>query len=142
MPDTFHPPTTRRESNLQCDSEVIDGNIPLTLAVTNFYRQTGKKSALMALHERMTNIDERIQSVVARQERILRNVLEKIAEPAQPSGLCVTRDHFSMLNELFDATLRLQSELDRYRLYCNRLIDVEDERNSLGLYQGPFRASD
>lgn len=102
----------------------------------------------MGLYERMTTIDERIHTIVSRQECLLREIVEKLIGHSckafsfnvfnNNSNHCLShlfnnRKQFEMLNEMFQATISLKSELDRYRLCCNRLIVIEDERNALGL---------
>lgn len=99
----------------------------------------------MSLYERMTAIDGQIQVIVSRQECLLLEIVEKvIGQSFKGANIhtlnnksCLTqifsnREQFEMLNEIFHATISLKNELDRYRLCCNRLIVVEDERNALG----------
>lgn len=103
------------------------------------------KSRLMSLYERMTGIEEPIQKIIARQEWLLKEMVEKFVEntfsgsfqicgtQSLLSQLFFNKQHVDMLNEIFHATVSLQSELERYRLCCNKLIAIEDERNALGL---------
>lgn len=98
----------------------------------------------MSLYERMTVIDQQIQSIVSRQECLLREMIEKLIGHTFKSDnndslsqVLSSRQQFKMLNDMFHATASLQSELERYRLCCNRLIVIEDERNQLGWYDPP-----
>lgn len=99
----------------------------------------------MSLHERMANIDARIFAIVERQEILLAEVVDKLLRCSKnevdrqkfESGCCLSQmfpsvNQFDMFNEMFNATLSLRADLDRYRLCCNRLLVIEDERNTLG----------
>lgn len=98
----------------------------------------------MNLYERMANTDERIQNVIKRQEYLLKEIVEKfIGIMFQEdfnvfnNKICLpqfiyNKQHFDLLNDIFHSTIELKSEMERYRLCCNRLISIEDERNALG----------
>lgn len=98
----------------------------------------------MKLYERMATTDEQIQNVIERQEYLLQEIVDKFIGITFKEDcnllnnkICLpqvffSKRHFDMLNDIFHATVDLKSELDRYGLCCNRLIVIEDERNTLG----------
>lgn len=102
------------------------------------------KSRLMNLYERMTAIEEQIQNMICRQEFILKEIFEKFIGRTCMTNFTIchkedtisqpfsNKQQFEMLNEMLNATVSLSGELDRYRLCCNKLIVIEDERNALG----------
>lgn len=89
----------------------------------------------MNLYDRMTTIDKKIEKIVLQQEYLLKEVVNNFIGMNNKfciSQLFLTQQHFEILNQIFHGTVNLKSELDRYRLCCNKLILIEDERNTLG----------
>lgn len=129
---------------LQCCSEALEGNMGVKIAMTNFNKKMGIKSNALCLYERMCYIDERISSSLDDQEFILRKIVNKLCElvrhangniefKVQFSNFITDPFHIELFNKLLNATINLRKKLDTFRICCNRLITIEDERNAIGL---------
>lgn len=91
----------------------------------------------------MSDIDERIRAILHRQEGVLGEFLDHVFTEASNASEMVKFDkclssylhdrrQIEFFERIFTSTVSLKKELDRFRLCCNRLIIIEDERNSLG----------
>lgn len=126
----------------QCNPLVIDENIPISLAVNRFYFRVGIKSRIVVLHERMCKIDGRIHNLLHIQECLLRRVVEKMFQMMkkekgltiqfQIRNMMTKPEYLSLFNNLVNASLGLKKNLDTFRICCDRLLIIEEERNSIG----------
>lgn len=94
----------------------------------------------------MVNVEKRILRLVEQQEDMVRIIVNKFTVFAKgsynyeglvnyvSSNLERTNYEFEVLAKIFDTTTKLRKELETFRTCCNRLILIEDERNSLGLF--------
>lgn len=114
------------------------------MAMCKFYKDSGMKSPLRVVFEQMFDIENRLHSVLTQQENMVQIILDKVVKFArncvigeeiekQLSYFLKYFSQFDVFNEILSSTKNLHNELDSLRIYCNRLIIIEDERNALGI---------
>lgn len=124
-----------------CSPENLEDNLPIVLSLEHFRKENGMKSNLFRLYEYMEGLDEKLHKSLNCQEYILRKIIEEfciamkkqskvkinfnVSQPNQ-QNICV-----DLFNNLLDATVSLRKKLDSFRICCNRLLLIEDERNNL-----------
>ncbi|KAF2890679.1 hypothetical protein ILUMI_15494 [Ignelater luminosus] len=111
--------------------------------MNKFCKQTGIKSKIMNLHARMVDIEKRIIRMTLQQEDMIREIVTKLIAFVKNSNdgennvlsflaqLNNESGQLETLARILAATNKLRKELDTFRTCCNRLIVIEDERNSL-----------
>ncbi|KAL3285428.1 hypothetical protein HHI36_019530 [Cryptolaemus montrouzieri] len=129
------------ELSKTCSSQVTEENLPVTLAVNRFYRQMGFKSRIINLYDRMCNIDGRISNMLQIQECFLKKVISKICDMVRKGNrvdiqfnlrrLTLNSEYMEMFNNLLNANIGLKKNLDTFRICCDRLIIIEEERNMI-----------
>lgn len=100
----------------------------------------------MNLHERMLCMEKNILNVAQEQEEMVHGIVTKIAEFSKhdSTAACNPKLFLSKLNDndekvdnlakILGSTIKLRKELDVFKTCCNRLVIIEDERNSLGSF--------
>lgn len=132
-------------ARLQCVPHETEENLQLNLAMNKFCKQSGLKSKIMNLHARMVDMEKRIIRMTLQQEDMISEIVTKLIEFVKNSNDVENNNVLSFLAQLnnesgqletlakiLTATNKLRKELDTFRTCCNRLIVIEDERNSLG----------
>ncbi|KAK9891339.1 hypothetical protein WA026_014581 [Henosepilachna vigintioctopunctata] len=122
-----------------CHPQSVDDNLPVTLAVNRFNKQSGHKSKIINLYDRMCCIDGRISGLLQVQECFLRKLIGKICEFAKNGSeidvqlnyrkMLTNPEYMNIFNNLIHANIGLKKSLDTFRICCDRLIVVEEERN-------------
>ncbi|KAG5894711.1 hypothetical protein JTB14_034759 [Gonioctena quinquepunctata] len=123
-----------------CSNGLLDENIPIVLAMGRFRKECGMKSNVHNLYEHMRCIDEKLVSTLRVQEFILRKIVKKLFQFLKnpnrkmqiklECGRLFQNDFcLDLFNRVLEATLILKRKLESFRICCNRLIVIEDERN-------------
>ncbi|XP_045464858.1 unconventional myosin-XVIIIa-like isoform X2 [Harmonia axyridis] len=129
------------ELSKSCNPSVMEENIPVTLAINRFCLKVGIKSRIIILYERMCEIDGKISNLLRIQECLLRRVVEKICETLkredgitlqiQVRNMLASPEYLGLFNNLLNASVGLRKNLDTFRICCDRLLIIEEERNSI-----------
>lgn len=115
----------------------------LSLAITNFQRESGTKSKMTELYERMLDIDQNISLNMEDQQIMIYEAISQLYGAGRDVRNCakkLSRCNFprdsdcEILARILSATYDLKKELDDFRACCNNLISVEGKRNMLGWY--------
>lgn len=113
------------------------------MAMCKFYRETEQKSPIRNLFEQMFDIEKRLHTTISQQEnmvQIIYDIIMKFAKNCiegndaelQLKNFLKYFNQFEIFNDLLISTKNVQNDLNSMKVYCNRLVIVEDERNSLG----------
>lgn len=72
--------------------QASEDSLPLNLAINKFCKQSGIKTKLLLLHERMSQLEYKIGNALKDQEFILRKIVNKLCEivKAHQVGVCKT----------------------------------------------------
>ncbi|KAF5279966.1 hypothetical protein FQA39_LY18187 [Lamprigera yunnana] len=105
-----------------CAPVEAEENLQVNLALTQFCKQTGLKSRIMSLHERMVNVEKRLLRVASEEEEMAQCVLKRISGDSNQAEI---------LSKILESCDILRTELEAFRTCCSRLILIEDERNCL-----------
>lgn len=108
-----------------------------------FYKDTQTKTPIRNLFEQMFDIERRLTDTVTQQENMVQIILDIILKFAknciegndaeiQLKSFLQYFNQFEIFNELLLSTKNLQNDLNTMRVYCNRLVVIEDERNAIG----------
>ncbi|XP_074037060.1 uncharacterized protein [Leptinotarsa decemlineata] len=129
-----------RELSQTCTAWELDKSLPVELAMSEFRRTNGLKSTVQHLYEHMKYIDEKLVVTLRGQEFILKKIVKRLFHflkhsndniqfKMSTSKVFKTEFCLELFNKLLDATLVLRRKLEAFRICCNRLIVIEDERN-------------
>ncbi|XP_044754462.1 golgin subfamily A member 4-like [Coccinella septempunctata] len=129
------------EFSNSCNPLLMEENIPITLAVNRFNMQAGIKSKIFVLYERMSRIDGRINNLLHIQECLLRRVVEKMCDivrkdkgwtmQIQIRSFITKPEYINLFNNLLNASIGLRKNLETFRICCDRLLIIEEERNTV-----------
>ncbi|XP_057658243.1 probable DNA double-strand break repair Rad50 ATPase [Diorhabda carinulata] len=126
------------ELSRTCRTENTE-DLPVVLDFAQFTKQNGMKSIILRLYEHMKHIDRKLYKYLNTQEFILRKISEKLYEvlekPYEQRILLQQTINPAVYLDLFiallEATVGLRQKLNSFRICCNRLILIEDERNHI-----------
>ncbi|XP_060519608.1 girdin-like isoform X3 [Cylas formicarius] len=127
------------ELSHSCAPQACEISLAVNLALNKFCRQAGLKTKLSRLHERMSQLDYQVASSLGDQEFVLRRIVsnlcehvrQQIANGEKPIWRYLTASQVDLFEKLLDATLSLRRTLNNFRICCDRLIIVEEERNNV-----------
>ncbi|KAK4872488.1 hypothetical protein RN001_014517 [Aquatica leii] len=105
-----------------CVPNEAEENLAVNLALVKFCNQTGFKSRIAILHDRMIDMEKKLLKVIENQEDAIQEVFKNCENQ---------NDQSEMFAKILESTCILRSELEAFRTCCNRLIVIEDERNDL-----------
>uniref|UniRef100_A0AAR5Q4E8 Uncharacterized protein n=1 Tax=Dendroctonus ponderosae TaxID=77166 RepID=A0AAR5Q4E8_DENPD len=129
-----------QQLSLSCTPLASEYSLPLTLAINQFCKQAGIKSNLAKLHERLKLLDGNLSNALKDQEFVLRKIVNKLCEflrfqeicnGDQFGGFISSPLHVDLFDQLLTATVGLRRRLEAFRICCDRLILVEEERNAI-----------
>lgn len=113
------------------------------MAMCKFYNETQEKSPIRNLFEQMFDIERRLHTTINQQENMVQIVLDIIMKFAKNSmegsdaelqlkSFLKYFNQFEVFQDLLISTKKVQNDLNSMKVYCNRLVVIEDERNALG----------
>ncbi|XP_048521593.1 uncharacterized protein LOC109542956 [Dendroctonus ponderosae] len=129
-----------QQLSLSCTPLAYEYSLPLTLAMNQFCKQAGIKSNLAKLHERLKRLDSDLSNALKDQEFVLRKIVNKLCEflrfqeicnGDQFGGFISSPLHVDLFDQLLTATVGLRRRLEAFRICCDRLILVEEERSAI-----------
>nr|CAI5834696.1 unnamed protein product [Callosobruchus analis] len=118
-----------------CSVHNFGESMPVVLALDKFKKENGLKSSLCQVYERMSFLDKRIEELLNIQELALKELVGRVQEFIIQAGKYTLYDflrdptHIDLLNNLLAATNDLKRQLEIFKISCNRLLAIEDERN-------------
>nr|CAH7720172.1 unnamed protein product [Callosobruchus chinensis] len=118
-----------------CSAHNFGECMPVVLALDKFKKDNGLKSSLYQVYERMGFLDKRIEELLNIQELALKELVGRVQEFIIQAGKYTLYDflrdptHIDLLNNLLAATNDLKRQLEIFKISCNRLLAIEDERN-------------
>ncbi|KAF5292860.1 hypothetical protein FQR65_LT11112 [Abscondita terminalis] len=115
------------EMSKDCVPVEAEENIAVNLALVKFCNQRGLKSRIASLHHRMHLVETQILRLVDDQDIVIEKLSKSITTNHQKDEI----EECAILKQILDTTRVLRSELEAFRTCCNRLMVIEDERNSL-----------
>lgn len=129
------------EFSKSCSPENVEDNIPLVLAMGSFRRDLGIKSKIYQMYERMNDLYRSSKETLQNQEVALKNFFTHLYLTFTSSsdtvdvrniiGILKDPRQIVLINDLLDSTIDLKSILEHFRVSCERLIIIEDERNEI-----------
>lgn len=130
--------TEMKKYSLTCLADAGDDNIGISMELVNFCRQNGIPTKLKNIYNNMFENEKKLRNLMRLQGKVLKMILSKIMETKvdDPThnimgSLETSPGQFSLFYSLFQINTALHKELRSLRIYCNKLIVVEDERNSI-----------
>lgn len=128
------------ELSKTCQSNATEENLLVNLALSRFCKKMGFKSKIIVLYERMCNMEDRVNTILQVQECVIRKILSRFFDLVKIDEVDVKRqlkkllanpEYTELFNNLIHANVALRKNLDVFRICCDRLIVIEEERNMI-----------
>ncbi|KAL1502061.1 hypothetical protein ABEB36_007263 [Hypothenemus hampei] len=134
-------PNKIEQFSRSCFPQASECSLPLNLAMNKFYRKMGVKTKLLSLHERMKILEKKISNLLTNQEYILKKIVNKWCDffkVRQDSSFhekfqtfLLNTVNVTLFDELLSATISLGNELENFKIACQRVLIIEEERNNI-----------
>lgn len=121
-----------------CVLSETEENLALNMEMARFCKRTGLKSGIVCMYEDMKSVEEKLRSLMNLQEHVLQVVLGKVMrleleeeKEWKEALLGKNPEQHNILYSLLRVNAQLRNEIDTFRVCCDRLMTIEDERNAL-----------
>ncbi|CAG9768183.1 unnamed protein product [Ceutorhynchus assimilis] len=129
------------ELSESCTLQASEESLPVNLALYRFCKQSGMKTKLQLLHDRMNQLDSDVSHSLKDHEFVLRKIINRLCEFVQEMSNGDFKDqfgrfindplHVNLFDKLLSATLSLRSKLEMFRNCCDRILIIEEKRNAI-----------
>ncbi|XP_030755839.1 myosin-J heavy chain-like isoform X1 [Sitophilus oryzae] len=129
-----------------CSPQVSDESLPLNLAINKFCRQNGLQTRLSCMYERMNRLDTNLLRCLRDQEYVLEQIVKELCNDTKRKFTGVPKVELKfqfgspyvtnpnvvdLFIKLLNATLHLKRKLIGFKICCDRVLIVEEERNGI-----------